>query len=79
MEDFMKLMKTIVPIAVLLIGLAPVWAGTITGTVADYNAAQVRLAHATITVPSGEVTYTATTTIPSGTTFTVPCPFCSSL
>jgi hypothetical protein len=70
----MKLIKTIMP-ALLLFGVAPIWAGTLTGTVADYNAAQVRLAHGIITVPSGEVTYTATTTIPAGTIFAVTLPF----
>ncbi len=49
-------------------------AGTISGNVADYNAAEVKLAGGAVTVPAGVATYTATATIATGSSFTVTLP-----
>jgi hypothetical protein len=69
-----NLMKAFVLPALLFAGVAQSWAGTLSGTVADYNAAQVRLSDGVLTVPASLVTYTATATIPIGTTFNVTLP-----
>jgi hypothetical protein len=49
-------------------------AGTISGNVADYNAADVRNASGVLTVPAMVATYTATSTIPIGASFIVTLP-----
>ena len=79
-------MKTIIQTLLLPATLAaciaqPSWAdtpptgGTISGSVAVYNAAQVRDNHGMITVPAGKVTYTAKySALPVGTIFNVSLP-----
>lgn len=49
-------------------------AGTISGSVADYNAAQVATAGGILTVPAGIATYTANSTVTIGSSFTVTLP-----
>ncbi len=49
-------------------------AGTISGNVADYNAAQVVTASGVLTVPAGLATYTANSTVTIGSSFTVTLP-----
>ena len=48
--------------------------GSLTGSVAEYNAAQVRDTSGQLTVPTGMTTYTANTAITVGTTFNVSLP-----
>jgi hypothetical protein len=50
------------------------WAGTISGNVADYNAADVRNASGVLTVPAMVAVYTATSTITTGSSFIVTLP-----
>jgi hypothetical protein len=50
------------------------WAGPIAPSVADYNAADVRNASGVLTVPAMTAVYTATSTIPIGTSFIVTLP-----
>lgn len=52
----------------------PLTGGSLTGSVAEYNAAQVRDSHGLVTVPTGMVTYKANTAIPTGTFFNVSLP-----
>ena len=49
-------------------------AGTISGNVADYNAADVRSASGVLTVPANVAVYTATSTITIGSSFIVTLP-----
>lgn len=58
----------------LSISIGMISAGTITGSVRDYNAAQVRLANGVLTVPANTATYTATATLAIGSTFVVTLP-----
>jgi hypothetical protein len=75
-----KLTKTLVLPAMLAICIAqqswaaPPTGGSISGSVVDYNAAQVRDNNGLITVPTGKVTYTANTAIPAGTLIDVALP-----
>jgi len=48
--------------------------GTISGNVADYNAAAVRLANGVLTVPANVAVYTAHSTLPIGSSFIVTLP-----
>lgn len=48
--------------------------GQMSGSVVEYNAAQVRTAHGAVTVPTGMVTYTANSAIPTYTDFNVTLP-----
>lgn len=60
---------------IVLFALAGVsQAGTISGNVADYNAAQVKLAGGTVVVPANVATYTANSSITTGSSFTVTLP-----
>jgi hypothetical protein len=52
----------------------PLTGGSLSGSVAEYNAAQVRDSHGLLTVPTGMVTYKANTAIPTGTIFNVSLP-----
>jgi hypothetical protein len=80
MFDMNKLIKTLAMSAMLIVCVAPKsWAvqltgGSLSGTVAEYNAAQVRNNQGVVTVPKGMVTYTANTALPVGTTFVVTLP-----
>lgn len=56
----------------MLTGVA--WAGTISGHTADYNAAQVKLANGVLTVPANVATYTANSTLTTGSTFVIALP-----
>ena len=49
-------------------------AATLSGIVADYNAAKVSLTLGLLTVPSSVMSYTATTAIPSGSQLTIALP-----
>ncbi|MGA2534548.1 MAG: hypothetical protein ABSF53_00930 [Terracidiphilus sp.] len=76
-----KLIKTLVLPATLVVCVAqqswavpPPTGGSMSGSVAEYNAAQVRDSHDLLTVPAGMVTYTANTAIPIGTDFNVSLP-----
>src|SRR5258708_131936 len=60
-------------VAFLVCGSAT-WAATISGNVADYNAAQVKLANGVLTVPANVATYQATSTLTIGSSFTVSLP-----
>lgn len=76
----MRKLKTTFGIsALLLVGMSPLsWAlppgNSITGSVAEYNAAQVRDNDGLIDVPGGKTTYNASTAIPAGTVITVTLP-----
>jgi len=61
-------------VAFLVCGSAT-WAATISGNVADYNAAQVKLANGVLTVPANVATYHATSTLTIGSSFTVSFAF----
>jgi hypothetical protein len=76
-----KLIKALVLPAALVVCIAQLsWAvpppvgGSMSGSVAEYNAAQVRDNIGVLTVPAGKVTYTANTAIPVGTYFNVTLP-----
>jgi len=74
-----KLIKTLILPATLVVCVAQQsWAiptgGSMSGSVAVYNAAQVRDSHDLLTVPTGMVTYTANTAVPIGTDFNVSLP-----
>jgi len=77
-----KLIGTLILPAVLVVCIAQLsWAtaeptgGSMSGTIAEYNAAQVLESQGHLTVPSGMVAYTARyTAIPTGTTFIVSLP-----
>lgn len=74
-----NLFKTLAISAILLTCVAPeCWAsqlgGSLSGTVAEYNAAQVRENQGMVTVPAGMVTYTANTALPVGTCFDITLP-----
>jgi hypothetical protein len=75
----MKLIKALIVPAMLVACIAQPSAafaqgGSISGSVAEYNAGQLILNHDLLTVPSGMVTYTANTTIPVGTLMSVSLP-----
>ena len=61
-------------LTVFLLCTAAASAASISGNVADYNAAQVRLASGVVTVPANLVTYTASATLAIGSTFVVTLP-----
>jgi hypothetical protein len=75
-----KLIKALILPAMLVVCIAQAsWAapptgGSMSGTVAEYNAAQVHENNGLLTVPSGMVTYTANTAIPAGTFIDVSLP-----
>lgn len=58
----------------LFLSTTTTWAATISGNVADYNAAQVLKANGVLVAPAGVATYTATSTLPSGSSFKVALP-----
>lgn len=60
--------------ALLAISVSAVFAGTISGNVADYNAGQVKASNGVLTVPANVATYTATSTLAIGSTFVVTLP-----
>ncbi len=68
------LKRTVLTLSALVFWTAPGWTGTIAGNVADYNAAEVRLSNGVLTVPAGVATYTATSTLAIGSSFTVTLP-----
>lgn len=74
----MKLIRTLTISAMMVVCIAqPGWAatgGTMKGSIAEYNAGQVRIVHGMLTVPAKMVTYTANTAIPANTNFTVTLP-----
>src|ERR1700722_10703892 len=61
-------------IALGLTAVCVSWAGTISGNVADYNAADVRNASGVLTVPANIAVYTATSTLTIGSSFVVTLP-----
>jgi hypothetical protein len=61
-------------LTVFLLCTAAAWAASISGNVADYNAAQVRLTSGVVTVPANLATYTASATLAIGSTFVVTLP-----
>src|SRR5271165_1412560 len=68
-------LRAVVPVMnALLFCAGASWAATITGNVVDYNAAEVKLANDSLVVPAAVATYTASTTIPTGSNFTVTLP-----
>lgn len=75
-----KLTTTPFLLAALALGIpASSWAttptgGSMSGSVAEYNAALVKLSHGDLTVPANMVTYTANTAIPVGSYFYVTLP-----
>jgi hypothetical protein len=76
-----KLIKALVLPAMLVVCIAQLsWAvtpsagGSLSGSVAEYNAAQLIENHGLLTVPAGKVAYTAGTAIPVGTHFVVSLP-----
>lgn len=74
-----KLIKTLALPAMLVICIAQQsWAqpagGAISGSVVDYNAAQIRDAGDLVTVPSGMITYSANSAIPVGAFIDVTLP-----
>ena len=66
--------KAVALSAIVVVSVPTSWAGTLSGQVVDYNAAKVRLANGVLVVPAGEAVYTATSTIPIGSSFTVTLP-----
>jgi len=66
--------KAFVLSAIFVVCVPASWAGTMSGQVADYNAAKVRLANGVLVVPAGEAIYTVTSTIPIGSSFIVTLP-----
>jgi len=67
-------LRAVPALIALLVWAGPSWAGTISGNVADYNAADVRLTSGVVTVPAGVAIYTATSTLAIGSSFTVTLP-----
>lgn len=61
-------------LTVFLSCTAAVWAASISGNVADYNAAEVRLTSGVVTVPANLAIYTASATLATGSTFVVTLP-----
>jgi hypothetical protein len=61
-------------LTVFLLCTAAASAATISGNVADYNAAEVRLTSGVVTVPANLATYTASATLAIGSTFVVTLP-----
>ncbi|HEX4810341.1 MAG TPA: hypothetical protein VH325_15495 [Bryobacteraceae bacterium] len=70
----MKLRKIVPAFIALLVSAGPGRAGTISGNVADYNAADVLLTNNVLVVPANVATYTATSTITAGSSFIVTLP-----
>lgn len=66
--------KAVALLTILGVCVPASWAGTMSGQVVDYNAAKVNLANGVLVVPAGKAVYTATATIPIGSSFTVTLP-----
>jgi hypothetical protein len=66
--------KALALLAILVVCVPAGLAGTLSGQVADYNAAKVRLANGVLVVPANAAIYSASSTLPIGSSITVTLP-----